>query len=129
MFLPEDRLRIWLCTTPTDMRKSYDGLAALAKNHLDEDPLSGALFVFVNRRRTQLKCLYFETGGYCIWSKRLETGRFKLDWQEAGKRTIDLMTLRLLLEGLTPKQFRRQVRYRRPVRVGGRDPGDRRQTG
>jgi len=114
MFLPEDRLRIWLCTAPTDMRRSYDGLAALAKNQLGEDPASGALFVFVNRRRTQLKCLYFDRTGYCIWSKRLEAGQFKIDWQAAGKQTIDVMTLRLLVEGLSRNDFKQQRRYRRP---------------
>lgn len=115
MFLPEDRLRIWLCTAPTDMRKSYDGLSALAKNQLGEDPVSGALFVFVNRRRTQLKCLYFDRTGYCIWSKRLETGQFKVDWQCAGKQAIDVMTLRLIVEGLSRASFKQQRRYRRPA--------------
>jgi transposase len=114
MFLPEDRLRIWLCTTPTDMRKSYDGLMALAKNHLGEDPLGGALFVFVNRRRTQLKCLYFDRNGYCIWSKRLEAGQFQVNWDRSGKQAIDLMTLRLILEGLSRERFKQQRRYRRP---------------
>lgn len=113
MFLPEDRLRIWLCTQPTDMRKSYDGLAALAKNHLGEDPLGGALFVFVNRRRSQLKCLYFDRTGYCIWSKRLEAGQFQVDWDSAGKQVIDLMTLRLILEGLSRERLRHRRRYRR----------------
>lgn len=125
MFLPEDRLRIWLCTQPTDMRKSYDGLAALARNQLGEDPLSGALFVFVNRRRTQLKCLYFDRTGYCIWSKRLEAGRFQVDWGSACKQVIDLMTLRLVLEGLSRERFKQQRRYRRPaMAVTAQKPGE-----
>ena len=53
--------KIWLCSQVTDMRKSYDGLIALVKQVLDENPHSGALFVFINRRRTQMKCLYFES--------------------------------------------------------------------
>lgn len=75
--------RIWLCTQPTDMRRSFDGLSAQVKHMLNEDPGSGALFVFINRRQTQMKCLYFETGGYCLWSKRLEQGQF------AGARQSD----------------------------------------
>ena len=71
MFYPENDLRIWLCTEPTDMRKSFRGLSALVKNTLQEDPTSGQLFVFINRRRTQLKILYFDRTGYCIWSKKL----------------------------------------------------------
>ena len=59
MWAPSRTLPIWLYRCPTDMRKSFDGLSALAKQVLVEDPLSGAVFVFINRRRTQMKCLYF----------------------------------------------------------------------
>lgn len=69
-------LKIWLCTQATDMRRSFDGLSAQVKQELGDDPTSGALFVFINRRRTQMKCLYFEAGGYCLWRKRLEQGQF-----------------------------------------------------
>ncbi|MDA3921159.1 MAG: IS66 family insertion sequence element accessory protein TnpB [Salinisphaera sp.] len=67
---------LWLYTQPTDMRRSYDGLAAMVRGQLGANPLSGQGFVFVNRRRTQLKCLDFDAGGYCVWSQRLEAGRF-----------------------------------------------------
>jgi len=53
------------------MRKSYEGLLALVKNQLGQDPLSGELFVFINRKRTQMKILYFDRGSYCVWGKRL----------------------------------------------------------
>ncbi len=68
MFFPESQARIWLYARSTDMRKSFDGLSALVKQQLQEDPLSGQLFVFVNRRQTQMKVLYFDRSGYCIWS-------------------------------------------------------------
>jgi transposase len=55
MFFPEDRVRVWLYARPTDMRKQFDGLAALARNQLGEDPISGHLFVFINRRRTYMR--------------------------------------------------------------------------
>ena len=55
MLIPESHVRIWLYGPPTDMRKSFDGLSALVRTKLDENPLSGQLFVFINRRRTQLK--------------------------------------------------------------------------
>lgn len=67
--------QLWLCTEPADMRRSYDGLAAMVRHQLGYNPLRGHGFFFINRRRTQLKCLYFDAGGYCIWSKRLERGR------------------------------------------------------
>ena len=58
------------------MRCSFDGLSARVRQHLDEDPLSGYWFAFINRRQTQIKVLAFEDGGYCVWSKRLEEGQF-----------------------------------------------------
>ena len=70
MFFPESQVRVWLYARPTDMRKSYDGLSALVKNQLLEDPLSGQIFIFVNRRRSHLKALYFDRTGYCIWGNQ-----------------------------------------------------------
>ena len=66
MFTPEGNLRVWLCTTPTDMRRSFNGLSAMVKRDLSDNPLSGALYVFVNRRRTQMKILYFDGDGYAV---------------------------------------------------------------
>lgn len=88
---------LWLCTQPTDMRRSYDGLAAMVRGQLGDNPLSGQGFVFVNRRRTQLKCLYFDAGGYCVWSKRLEAGRFGID-RSSSSPTVALS--RTAFEGL-----------------------------
>lgn len=88
MFLSESNVRIWLYTEPTDMRKSYDGLSGLVKSNLEEDPLSGQLFVFINKRRTQMKALYFDRTGYCIWSKRLVQGQFNYKPNSVGKRIL-----------------------------------------
>ncbi len=111
MFFPESRIRIWLCIKPVDMRCSFDGLSALVKNHMGEDPLSGHLFVFVNRRKTYLKILFFDRTGYCIWAKRLESGQFNFDAIDGVKKSMDWMSLKLLLEGLAPKDFRKYKRY------------------
>ena len=75
MLIPQGQLRIWLYVPPTDLRKSFDGLSALVRTKLAEDPLSGQLFVFLNRRRTQVRILYFDRSGYCVWAKRLEQGK------------------------------------------------------
>jgi transposase len=112
MLWPQSQLRIWLYARPTDLRKSYDGLAALAKNALGENPLSGELFVFVNRKRTQMKVLYFEAGGYCIWSKRLESGQFQYREQAGAKQVLDWSALRWLIEGIDERSVRRYKRYR-----------------
>lgn len=94
-------VQLWLCTQPTDMRKSYDGLAALVRGQLARNPLCGHGFVFINRRRTQLKCLYFEAGGYCIWSKRLERGRYGVSHADsAGVTGLSPAEFQALVEGL-----------------------------
>jgi hypothetical protein len=89
MFFAEAQIRVHLYGQPTDMRKSYDGLQALARHTMGRDPLDGALYIFVNRRGSQLKCLYFDRSGFCIWGKRLETGRFISDWRTVRTREAD----------------------------------------
>jgi transposase len=110
MFFPEGRIRVFVYGQPTDMRKSYDGLYALARNGLRQDVLSGHLFVFINRRGSQIKILYFDRSGWCVWAKRLEAGRFISDWRDVHSREIDWTALKLMLEGIEVK--RRMKRYR-----------------
>ncbi len=111
MFFPESQVRVWLYKRPTDMRKSYNGLVALVKNTLEEDPLSGQLFVFINRRRNQCKVLYFERSGYCIWSKRLEQGQFHSHAGQAVKRLLALTDLKLIIDGIDTRSIRYHKRY------------------
>lgn len=113
MFFPEGRLQIWLYTQPVDMRKSFDGLSVLVKSMLQEDPLSGQLFVFINRRRTQIKVLYFDRSGYCIWMKRLEQGQFRYTQGGADKQVLSATELTFLLEGIALKEARQYKRYQR----------------
>ena len=117
MLIPESQVRIWLYGPPTDMRKSFDGLSALVRARLAEDPLSGQLFVFINRRRTQLKVLYFDRGGYCVWAKRLEQGQFH-PLGAGDKRRLEWTELKLILEGIDLRSIRRFKRYRHPVQEG-----------
>lgn len=114
MFLLEANIQIWLCTQPTDMRKSYDGLSALVSNHLKADPLSGQLFVFINKRKTHMKILYFDRSGYCIWSKRLEQGQFNYKASSSTRRALDWMRLKWLIEGIEVKNIRQYKRYLHP---------------
>jgi len=111
MFFPESRVRVWLYAQPTDMRKSFSGLSALAKHALGEEPTSGDLFVFINRRRTYIKVLYFDRGGFCVWSKRLEQGQFHYPTQQGDKVALDVTGLKLLLEGIDTRGARRYRRY------------------
>jgi transposase len=81
MFFPEGQVRVHVYGQPVDMRKSFDGLYALTRQELGADPLSGDLYVFINRRATQMKVLYWDRTGFCVWAKRLEQGRFVSDWR------------------------------------------------
>ena len=69
-------MRVYVYQEACDMRCSFERLTALAKNQVGEDPMSGHLFLFLNRTRTSIKILYFDRTGYCIWYKRLESGTF-----------------------------------------------------
>ena len=113
MFFPEDRVRVWLYARPTDMRKQFDGLAALARNQLREDPMSGHLFVFINRRRTYMKVLYFDRSGYCLWCKRLEQGQFNYQAERGEKQALSWTDLKLLLDGVQVQKARQFKRYKR----------------
>ena len=115
MFFPEGQVRVFLYGRPVDMRKSFTGLYALAKQAMGQDPLSGHLFVFVNRRGDYLKCLYWDRTGFCLWAKRLERGRFVSDWARAVSRELDWTGLKLLLEGIEPG--RRKARFERQERT------------
>jgi len=90
----------------TDMRKAIDGLALLVSDHLDRDPLSGALYVFCNRSRTIIKILYWDRNGFCLWQKRLERHRFHWPASEAEVLELRPRQLAWLLDGLDPSQVR-----------------------
>jgi transposase len=108
MFFPEGQIRVHLYGEPCDMRKSFDGLQALTRHAMGQEPLDGALYVFINRRGSQLKCLYFDRSGFCVWAKRLETGRFISDWSRVHTHQMDWTQLKLLLEGLEGKCVRKR---------------------
>jgi transposase len=110
MFFPESRVRVYLYGQPVDMRKSFDGLYAIARAAFTADPTSGDLYVFVNRRGAQIKVLYFDRSGWCVWAKRLEEGQFIGDWRRARTHEIDCTQLKLLLEGIEPQRYRKRYR-------------------
>ena len=116
MFFPEGRIRVFLCRVPVDMRKSFDGLSALVCQFLGQDPLSGHCFVFVNRRATQMKVLYWDRTGYCLWAKRLECGRF-WDWRKPPASELDWTRLKLLLEGIEVGRQRRRYHRQAPEKL------------
>jgi transposase len=100
MFLPHANVQIHLFGQPVDMRKSFDGLHNLVRSQTDWLPMSGHLFCFINRSANQMKALYWDRTGYCIWAKRLEAGRFIKDWSQITTHSMDPMSFQLMLEGL-----------------------------
>jgi len=110
--------RIWLYQKPVDMRRSFDGLAAIAQNVLSLPAASGDWFVFVNRRRTQMKILYFDTGGYCIWAKRLERGRFQPVVHHGDRLQLDSTQLQCLISGLDWQKARKNKRFSPTQAIG-----------
>jgi transposase len=111
------RVRVYLCTTLTDMRKGFDTLAVLVRDELGYDPLSGHLFMFVGRRRDRLKILYWDRDGYALWYKRLEKGTFRMPVSKDGATHVELKAseLAMLLEGIDLRSIKRRKRFRRPA--------------
>ena len=107
--------RVWLAAGVTDMRKGFNGLAALAQDVLKQDPFSGHLFVFRGRRGDLLKVIWFDGQGACLYSKRLEKGRFVWPSATTGKVTLTPAQLSMLLEGI---DWRAPERTWRPLTAG-----------
>jgi transposase len=107
--------RVWLAAGVTDMRKGFNGLSALAETVLEQDPFSGHLFVFRGRRGDLLKMIWFDGQGACLFSKRLEKGRFVWPSATSGKVTLTPAQLSMLLEGI---DWRAPERTWRPLTAG-----------
>jgi len=107
-------VKIYYCTSPTDMRKGFDTLAALVREFLREDPLSGHLFLFVSRNRYRLKILYWDADGFALWYKRLEEGTFRLPRVSSEAAAVELKAseLAMLLDGIDLKSVKRGKRLR-----------------
>jgi transposase len=105
--------RISLCTTPIDMRKSFDGLLAIVRNVLEADPVSDHLFVFLNRQHTLMKILYWDGDGFAIWYKRLELGTFRFPACTDSTKSVEITRsgLSLILEGIDLSRLPKQKRF------------------
>ena len=109
-------VRIFLCVEVTDMRRGFDGLAAMVSERFEDDPLSGHLFVFRNRRRDRVKILYWDRDGYALWYKRLEKGTFRfpsVTSRRSRRVEVKASDLMMLLDGVDLRSVRREKRYAR----------------
>ena len=105
-------VRIFLAARPADMRRGFDGLARMTTEVIRQDPLSGALFVFRNRRGDRLKVLYWAGDGYAaLWYRRLERGTFRFPACEGEAVEIRAADLTLILEGIDLSRVRRRPRF------------------
>jgi len=107
-------VRIFVSTQPTDMRRSFDGLAMMTRENMGQDPLSGHLFVFFNRRGDRVKIMFWDRSGFCIWYKRLEQGVFRLPQSivNSSNPEVEVSDLSLILEGIDLSSARRRKRFR-----------------
>lgn len=103
--------RILLSTSPTDFRKSIDGLAALVEVHLRESPLSGTMFVFRNQRGNALKLLMWSAGGFVLVYKKLERGCFRVPAAKADRTPLTLAEITAILEGIDLGKAKRLPRW------------------
>jgi transposase len=111
-------VRVFLHAGPTDLRKGFDALTGLVTTAFSQDPTSGHLFLFVNRRRDRLKILYWDRDGLAIWYKRLETpGTFQLPAVHSDAASIEMTTtqLSLILSGIDLRSARQRKRYQQPT--------------
>lgn len=110
-------VRIWFATAPADMRMSFRGLSGLVRQRLLDDPTSGHLFCFVNRRRTMMKLLLWDRSGVWIFHRRLARGTFQIPQVEPGAERVrlDPTELGLILDGIDLASVKRRKRYQRPV--------------
>jgi transposase len=119
--------RVFLATRPTDMRRGFDGLAALVENLIREDPFSGHLFVFRNQRRDRLKLLWWDRDGWALFYKRLERGGYefptdRMTNSDEARLEIRADELALLLEGIDLDSVKRRPRYERPTTTPAKTP-------
>jgi transposase len=113
-------VRVYVAAMPTDLRKSFDGLSALVASSLQHDPLTGHLYVFLNRRADQVRILFWDRTGFVVYAKRLARGRFHFRWMQTEGAThveVEAAELALMLEGIDLAGSKRRGRWQ-PATVG-----------
>lgn len=116
MLMLPPAVRLYVATEACDLRKSFDGLSIAVANVLGHDPTCGHLFCFFNKRATQIRILFWDRSGWCIWAKRLSRGHFQLAAVRKQRVTcvqMDTAELGLILEGIELAGATRRKRYRR----------------
>ena len=106
-------LRYFQCCSPTDMRNGFDGLAGIVRNYLQKDPVSGDVFIFLNKTHTHIKLLYWDGDGFALFYKRLEKGRYaRCTALNEPSKEMKREELLMLLEGLSYNKMHRKKRFK-----------------
>jgi transposase len=114
MILGFEKRGIYLYSLPVDMRKSYDSLGILVRNQMNLDLMSGNLFLFLNAKNNRLKILFWHSGGFCLFAKRLEKGTFKIPKNAphlGGNLILEDMDLQMILSGFDPNFCKKLPRF------------------
>src|SRR5690625_2079179 len=111
MFSLHSSLSFYFYASPCDMRKSFNGLSGLVRNELGKEPASGDVFIFLNKKRTHLKLLHWERGGFVLYYKRLEQGTFTLPVFKANNYCITCTQLVMMIEGIVVHKSTQKLRY------------------
>ena len=98
---------------PTDMRKGFDGLSGLIINKLGKNPIDGSVYIFINRRRDRMKLLVWQSNGFVLYYKRLESGTFEITWSLENDLSIEWEILMLIIQGVSIENIKRRKRYKR----------------
>jgi transposase len=112
-------VKLYLATDPTDCRKSFDGLSTLVQDSFGLSATTGDMFIFLNRRGTQVRILFWDRDGFCVLMKKLEAGTFRRvkTAEGATQVEIDAGELAMLLEGKGAPKVRRRKRYVKPTNI------------
>lgn len=106
-------LRYFICCTSIDMRNGFDGLAGIVRNYLKKDPVSGDVFIFLNKTRHHIKMLYWDGDGFALYYKRLEKGQYSLPSHNELSKEVKRDELMMLLEGLSYEKMTQGKRYKK----------------
>jgi len=113
MFALTSSFNYYLYNGPTDMRMSFNGLSGLIQSRMSRNPLSGEVFIFINKRRDHMKLLHWEYGGFILYYKRLESGTFELPVHRSGETALPLFwpQLMMMIEGISLQHVKTRKRY------------------
>jgi transposase len=120
--------RVFLCQSPVDFRKAHDGLCAVIRNQLGDDPFTGDVFAFFNRAKDRIKLLLWDGNGFWLLYKRLEQGTFPFTVSGAGRVEIEPAQLSMLLAGMEWKNVKKSSRFTTSFAITKRDAADARST-